>query len=60
MSRLRKLLSSHSRFVADEAANDGVIDSVRGAYRLTASGQEVDLLVLQGPSRARCRGVGRR
>ena len=45
VSRLRKLLSAHSRFAADDAANDGVIDSVRGAYRLTVSDQEVDLLL---------------
>ncbi len=43
VSRIRKLLSSHSRFGADE----GSIGSVRGAYRLTVSGQEVDLLVFR-------------
>ena len=43
VSRIRKLLSSHSRF----GANDGAIGSVRGAYRLTVSGQEVDLLVFR-------------
>ena len=43
VSRIRKLLSSHSRFGTD----DGTIGSVRGSYRLTVSGQEVDLLVFR-------------
>jgi DNA-binding SARP family transcriptional activator/DNA-binding XRE family transcriptional regulator len=43
VSRIRKLLSSRSRF----GAHGGAIDSVRGAYRLTVSDQEVDLLVFR-------------
>jgi DNA-binding SARP family transcriptional activator/tetratricopeptide (TPR) repeat protein/DNA-binding XRE family transcriptional regulator len=43
VSRIRKLVSAHNRF----AANDGVIGSVGGAYRLTVTGQEVDLLVFR-------------
>jgi DNA-binding SARP family transcriptional activator/tetratricopeptide (TPR) repeat protein/DNA-binding XRE family transcriptional regulator len=43
VSRIRKLLSAHSRFGADEEA----IDSAGGAYRLTVSGQEMDLLVFR-------------
>jgi DNA-binding SARP family transcriptional activator/tetratricopeptide (TPR) repeat protein/DNA-binding XRE family transcriptional regulator len=43
VSRIRRLLSSHGRSGADE----GAIGSVRGAYRLTVSGQEVDLLVFR-------------
>ena len=46
VSRIRKLLSSHSRFAANHA-NDGLIGSVRGAYRLTVSRHEVDLLVFR-------------
>jgi DNA-binding SARP family transcriptional activator len=47
VSRLRKLLSSHSRFGANDGANDGAIGSVRDAYRLTVSSQAVDLLVFR-------------
>jgi DNA-binding SARP family transcriptional activator/tetratricopeptide (TPR) repeat protein len=43
VSRIRKLLSSHRRFETDE----GTIDSIRGAYRLIVSRQELDLLVFQ-------------
>ena len=43
VSRMRRLLSSHNRF----GGNDGVIDSVGHAYRLSLSGTEVDLLVFR-------------
>jgi DNA-binding SARP family transcriptional activator/transcriptional regulator with XRE-family HTH domain len=43
VSRIRRLLSSHNRFGGDQ----GVIDSVRGAYRLSLSREEVDLLVFR-------------
>jgi DNA-binding SARP family transcriptional activator/transcriptional regulator with XRE-family HTH domain/tetratricopeptide (TPR) repeat protein len=43
VSRIRKLLSSHRRFETDE----GTIDSIRGAYRLLVSRQELDLLVFR-------------
>ncbi len=43
VSRIRRLLSSHSRVGADEEA----IGSVGGAYRLTVPGQEVDLPVFR-------------
>jgi DNA-binding SARP family transcriptional activator/DNA-binding XRE family transcriptional regulator len=43
VSRIRKLLGSHSRLEANEEA----IDSARGAYRLNVSPQEVDLLVFR-------------
>jgi DNA-binding SARP family transcriptional activator len=43
VSRIRRLLNSHNRF----GGNEGVIDSVRGAYRLSLSGTEVDLLVFR-------------
>jgi len=44
VSRIRRLLSSHSRLGADE---EGTIGSVRGAYRLTVSDREIDLLVFR-------------
>jgi DNA-binding SARP family transcriptional activator/transcriptional regulator with XRE-family HTH domain len=43
VSRIRRLLDSHNRF----GGGEGVIDSVRGAYRLSLSGTEVDLLVFR-------------
>lgn len=43
VSRIRRLLNSHNRF----GGNEGVIDSVRGAYRLSLSGKKVDLLVFR-------------
>jgi transcriptional regulator with XRE-family HTH domain len=43
VSRIRRLLSSHPR----RGAHDGAIGSVRGAYQLTVSDQEVDLLVFR-------------
>jgi DNA-binding SARP family transcriptional activator/transcriptional regulator with XRE-family HTH domain len=43
VSRMRRLLDSRNRF----RGNDGVIDSVGGAYRLTLSDAEVDLLVFR-------------
>jgi DNA-binding SARP family transcriptional activator/transcriptional regulator with XRE-family HTH domain len=43
VSRIRRLLNSHNCFRGDQ----GVIDSVRGAYRLSLSGKEVDLLVFR-------------
>ncbi len=43
VSRIRRLLNSHNRF----GGNEGVIDSVRGAYRLSLSRKEVDLLVFR-------------
>jgi len=42
VSRIRKLLNSHNRFGGNE-----VIDSVRGAYRLSLSCKEVDLLIFR-------------
>jgi DNA-binding SARP family transcriptional activator/DNA-binding XRE family transcriptional regulator len=46
VSRIRKLLSPHSRLAANDG-HDGVIGSVRGAYRLSVSAAEVDLLVFR-------------
>jgi DNA-binding SARP family transcriptional activator len=43
VSRIRRLLNSHNRF----EGNEEVIHSVRGAYRLSISGQKVDLLVFR-------------
>jgi DNA-binding SARP family transcriptional activator len=43
VSRIRRLLNSHNRFEGD----GGVIDSVRGAYRLSLPGKNVDLLVFR-------------
>jgi DNA-binding SARP family transcriptional activator/tetratricopeptide (TPR) repeat protein/DNA-binding XRE family transcriptional regulator len=43
VSRIRRLLNMGDRF----GGNDGLIDSVGGAYRLTVSGMEVDLLVFR-------------
>src|SRR5580704_10726807 len=43
VSRIRRLLNSHNRFGGDQ----GVINSVRGAYRLSLSRKEVDLLVFR-------------
>jgi DNA-binding SARP family transcriptional activator len=43
VSRIRRLLSSHNRYGGDQ----GVIDSVRGAYRLSLSRNEVDLLAFR-------------
>jgi DNA-binding SARP family transcriptional activator/transcriptional regulator with XRE-family HTH domain/tetratricopeptide (TPR) repeat protein len=56
VSRIRKLLSSHSRF----GTNGGTINSVRGAYQVSVSGQEVDLLVFRdlAASAAAARAVG--
>jgi DNA-binding SARP family transcriptional activator/tetratricopeptide (TPR) repeat protein len=44
MSRIRRLLGAHNGC----PGNKGVIDSVRGAYRLSLSGDKVDLLVFRG------------
>jgi DNA-binding SARP family transcriptional activator/tetratricopeptide (TPR) repeat protein/DNA-binding XRE family transcriptional regulator len=43
VSRLRRLLSPHTR----PGGSQGVIDSVRGAYRLSLSADEVDLLAFR-------------
>jgi DNA-binding SARP family transcriptional activator/transcriptional regulator with XRE-family HTH domain len=43
MSRLRKVLQPPDQAVSE----DGIIESVRGAYRLNLSGQEVDLLAFR-------------
>jgi DNA-binding SARP family transcriptional activator/transcriptional regulator with XRE-family HTH domain/tetratricopeptide (TPR) repeat protein len=43
VSRTRRLLNSHHRF----GGTNGVIESVRGAYRLSLSGTKVDLLVFR-------------
>jgi DNA-binding SARP family transcriptional activator/tetratricopeptide (TPR) repeat protein/transcriptional regulator with XRE-family HTH domain len=43
VSRIRRLLNSHSRV----EGNAGVIDTVRGAYRLSLSAKNVDLLVFR-------------
>ncbi len=43
VSRIRRLLNSHNR----SGGNQGVIDSARGAYRLSLSRGEVDLLVFR-------------
>jgi DNA-binding SARP family transcriptional activator/transcriptional regulator with XRE-family HTH domain/tetratricopeptide (TPR) repeat protein len=43
VSRIRRLLSPYSRFGAD----DGVIRSTGGTYRLTVSAREMDLLVFR-------------
>jgi DNA-binding SARP family transcriptional activator/tetratricopeptide (TPR) repeat protein len=43
VSRIRRLLNSHDRFEGAEV----VIKSARGAYRLSLSGTEVDLLVFR-------------
>jgi DNA-binding SARP family transcriptional activator len=43
VSRIRRLLNAHNRFEGD----GGVIDSVRGAYRLRLPGKNVDLLVFR-------------
>jgi DNA-binding SARP family transcriptional activator/transcriptional regulator with XRE-family HTH domain len=43
VSRIRRLLNSHDHF----GGNEGAIDSFRGAYRLSLSGKDVDLLVFR-------------
>jgi len=43
VSRIRRLLTPHHHF----RGNEGVIDSVRGAYRLGLSGMNVDLLAFR-------------
>jgi DNA-binding SARP family transcriptional activator/tetratricopeptide (TPR) repeat protein/DNA-binding XRE family transcriptional regulator len=43
VSRIRRLLNSQNR----SGGNAGVIDSVRGAYRLSLSAREVDLLAFR-------------
>jgi DNA-binding SARP family transcriptional activator len=43
VSRIRRLLGPHARSAGDE----GVIDSVRGAYRLSLSARQVDLLAFR-------------
>jgi DNA-binding SARP family transcriptional activator len=43
VSRIRRLLNSHNPL----GGNNGVIDSVRDAYRLSLSGPKVDLLVFK-------------
>jgi DNA-binding SARP family transcriptional activator/tetratricopeptide (TPR) repeat protein/DNA-binding XRE family transcriptional regulator len=43
VSRIRRLLKSHD----GSGGNEGVIHSVRGAYRLSLSGDQVDLLVFR-------------
>jgi DNA-binding SARP family transcriptional activator/transcriptional regulator with XRE-family HTH domain/tetratricopeptide (TPR) repeat protein len=44
VSRIRRLLKSHS----DPEADERVIDSVRGAYRLSLSSGQVDVLAFRG------------
>jgi DNA-binding SARP family transcriptional activator/tetratricopeptide (TPR) repeat protein/transcriptional regulator with XRE-family HTH domain len=43
VSRVRRLLNSHNGF----GGNEGVINSVRGAYRLSISREEMDLLAFR-------------